>query len=123
MAFSRHFSLLAGAMATVAIVAPAFAQDAKAVFEPRYAELHKASEARDFAAAAKLMTPAYEMVDIRGDSHTMSEMQEMMGQMPQDPNMKPKYAILTAAIISYSGAISLPIAAISRASEAACSSA
>ncbi|WP_309750994.1 nuclear transport factor 2 family protein [Novosphingobium sp.] len=98
MAFSRHFSLLAGAMATVAIVAPAFAQDAKAVFEPRYAELHKASEARDFAAAAKLMTPAYEMVDIRGDSHTMSEMQDMMGQMPQDPNMKPKYEIVSATI-------------------------
>ena len=98
MAFSRDFSLLAGALATVAIVAPAVAQDAKEVLAPRYAELHAASEARDLAAMGKLMAPEYEMIDIRGDSHTMAEMADMMAKMPQDPNMKPKYEILSAAI-------------------------
>ena len=105
MAFSRHFSLLAGAMATVAIVAPAFAQDAKEVLAPRYAELHAASDARDLAAMGKLMAPEYEMIDIRGDSHTMAEMADMMAKMPQDPNMKPKYAILTAAITGTSATV------------------
>lgn len=98
MAFSRDFSLLAGALATVAIVAPAVAQDAKAVLEPRYAELHAASEARDIAALGKILTPDYQMIDIQGETHTMAEMQDMFAKMPKDPNMKPKYAIQTATI-------------------------
>lgn len=102
MAFSRHYSLLAGAVATVAIVAPAVAQDAKAVLAPRYAELHAASQARDVAAMTKLMAPEFEMVDIRGDTHTMAEMSEMMAQMPQDPNMKPEYEVVSASIIGAS---------------------
>lgn len=102
MAFSRHYSLLAGALATVAIVAPAVAQDAKAVLAPRYAELHAASEARDVAAMGKLMAPEFEMVDIRGDTHTLAEMSEMMAQLPQDPNMKPQYEVVSASIIGAS---------------------
>lgn len=98
MTFSRNFSLLVAALAPVAIVAPAAAQDAKAVLTPRYAELHAATDARDSAAVAKLLIPEYEMIDIRGDSHPMAEVADMMAKMPQDPNMKPKYAILSAEI-------------------------
>lgn len=98
MAFSRHAALFAGAFATVAIVAPAVAQDAKAVLAPRYAELHAANEARDMAAMAKVVTPDFTMTDIRGEVHTMAEMAEMLASMPKDPNMKPKYTILEATI-------------------------
>lgn len=98
MAFSRDFSLLAGALAAVAIVAPAIAQDAKAMLEPRYAVLHAASDARDAAALAKVLTADYQMIDIQGETHTMAEMSEMLAKMPQDPNMKPKYTMLEATI-------------------------
>lgn len=97
MAFSSRYSLWAAA-ATVAIAAPALAQDAKSVFAPRYAELHAATEARDMAAIGKIVTADFEMTDIRGDVHTMAEMQDMFAKMPQDPNLKPKYEILSAKI-------------------------
>lgn len=106
MAFSRHVSLLAGAMATVAIVAPAFAQDAKAVFEPLYAQMNAATEARDMATLAKIMAPEFEMTDIRGDTHTMAEMHDMMAAMPKDPAMKPKVSILSATITGTSATVS-----------------
>jgi Domain of unknown function (DUF4440) len=105
MTFSRHTSLLAGALATVALVAPAFAQDAKAVFDPLYAQMNAATEARDMATLNKLMAPEFEMIDIRGDSHTLGEMSEMMASIPKDPAMKPKYTILSAAITGTSATV------------------
>ena len=106
MAFSRHVSLLAGALAAVVLVAPAVAQqDAKAVFEPLYAQMNTATEARDMATLAKIMAPEFEMTDIRGDTQTMAEMQGMMAAMPKDPAMKPKYAILSATITGASATV------------------
>lgn len=98
MAFSRNFSLLAGALASVAVVAPAVAQDAKALFAQRYDEMHKAMFAKDRATLAKFMAPDYEMVDIQGESHPLSELTERLDQMPSDPAMMPKTTVLEATI-------------------------
>lgn len=106
MVFSSRFTGFAGAMvAAVAIAAPALAQDAKTVFEPRYAELHAATDARDMTALGKIVTPDYQMTDIRGDTHNLTEMQGMFAKLPQDPAMKPKYAIVSATISGASAVV------------------
>lgn len=98
MAFSRHFSLLAGALASVAIVAPAVAQDAKALFSQRYEDMHKAMLAKDTAAIDKILAPEYQMVTIGGDVIERAAMLEKLGEMPSDPAMMPKTTVLEATI-------------------------
>ena len=82
MTFSTIRPWLAGAIIAVSIAGSASAQDAKALFEGRYAELSAATTARDTAALGKLMTPDFVMTDIQGTDHTAAEMQGMMGRRP-----------------------------------------
>ena len=83
MTFSSMRPWLGGAVIAVSIASSAAAQDAKAVFEARYAEISAAMQARDSAAAAKIMTPDFVMTDIQGDEHTAAEMGGgMMGRRP-----------------------------------------
>ena len=80
MAYSSMRPWLAGAALAVSIVGSAQAQDAKAVFEARYAEMSAAMQAKDSAAVAKIMTPDFVMIDIQGNEHNASEMNGMMGR-------------------------------------------
>ena len=82
MTFSTIRPWLAGAIIAVSIAASASAQDAKTLFERRYAELSAATSARDTAALGKLMAPDFVMTDIQGNDHTAAEMQGMMGRGP-----------------------------------------
>ena len=82
MTFSTIRPWLAGAIIAVSFAASASAQDAKALFEGRYAELSAATSARDTAALGKLMAPDFVMTDIQGNDHTAAEMQGMMGRGP-----------------------------------------
>ena len=82
MTISSFRPWLAGAIIAVSIAASASAQDAKALFEGRYAELSVATSARDTAALSKLMTADFVMTDIQGTDHTAAEMQGMMGRRP-----------------------------------------
>ena len=100
MAFSSMRPLLAGVVIAVSIAGSAVAQDAKAAFDARYGELRSAMQTRDAAAISKIIAPDYVMVDIQGDEHPMSEMQDMMAKMPAnpDPAQGPKTTVLSAAV-------------------------
>lgn len=91
---------LAGAIIAVSIVGSASAQDAKAVFEGRYAELSAATKAKDTVALGKLMTPDFVMNDIQGTDHAAAEMHEAMGKMPGAASaaVTPKVTIISAQI-------------------------
>ena len=91
---------LAGAIIAVSIVGSASAQDAKAVFEGRYAELSAATKAKDTVALGKLMTPDFVMNDIHGTDHAAAEMHEAMGKMPGAASaaVTPKVTIISAQI-------------------------
>ena len=82
MTFSSFRPWLAGAIIAVSIAGSATAQDAKALFEARYAELNAATSAKDTAALGKLMAADFVMTDIQGNDHTAAEMQGMMGRGP-----------------------------------------
>ena len=82
MTFSSFRPWLAGAIIAVSIAGSATAQDAKALFEARYAELNAATSAKDTAALGKLMAADFVMTDIQGTDHTAAEMQGMMGRGP-----------------------------------------
>ncbi|MDE2411057.1 MAG: DUF4440 domain-containing protein [Sphingomonadales bacterium] len=99
----RHAGLFAGALlASIAVVAPAQAQDdAKAMFEARYAALRAAMTAHDAAAAGKILAPEYQMTDLRGETRTGAEMIERMGKMAArapDPSRKVENKVLSATI-------------------------
>ena len=102
MAFSSFRPWLAGAAVAVSIVGSAYAQDAKTAFDARYAEMHTAMTARDMAALGKVYAADFIMVDIQGDEHPITEMQEMMAKMPAptaaDPAAGPKITVLSAAV-------------------------
>lgn len=80
MAFSSMRPWLAGAAISISLASAAYAQDAKAVFEARYADLSAAMQAKDTAAVAKLMTPDFVMTDIQGNEHNASEMNGGFGR-------------------------------------------
>ena len=99
MIFSTLRPWLAGAIIAVSIVGSASAQDAKTVFEGRYAELSAATKAKDTVALGKLMTPDFIMTDIQGTDHTAAEMREAMGKMPgAGAAVTPKVTIVSAQI-------------------------
>ena len=99
MIFSTLRPWLAGAIIAVSIVGSASAQDAKTVFEGRYAELSAATKAKDTVALGKLMTPDFVMTDIQGTDHTAAEMHEAMGKMPgAGAAATPKVTIVSAQI-------------------------
>ena len=99
MTFSTIRPWLAGAIIAVSIAASASAQDAKTLFEGRYAELSAATSARDTAALGKLMAPDFVMTDIQGTDHTAAEMHEAMGKMPGAATaVTPKVTIVSAQI-------------------------
>ena len=98
---------LAGAMIAVSFVGSASAQDAKAVFAGRYAELSAARQAKDPAALGKLMTPDFVMTDIQGTDHTAAELQAAMGRLPGGVGgaVTPKITIVSAQITGISAQI------------------
>ena len=104
MTFSSMRPWLAGAAIAVSMASAAYAQDAKAVFEARYAEMSAAMQAKDMAAVDKMMTPDFSMIDIQGTAHTAAEMREMMGKRPGSagapgaPVPAPKITITSAQI-------------------------
>lgn len=110
MTFSlRHTGLFAGALASVALVAPAQAQDdAKATFQARYAELRAGMEARDAAAIGKVMAPEYQVTDIRGETRSGAEMMQRMAQMAArapDPSRKVETRVLSATVTGDSATV------------------
>ncbi len=99
MAFASMRPWLGGALIAISMAASASAQDAKTVFEARYAEMNAATLAKDTAALTKLMAPDFVMTDIQGTAHNAAEMREAMGKMPgAGPGVAPKVTILSAAI-------------------------
>ena len=113
MVYSSMRPWLAGAAIAVCLVGSAQAQDAKAVFAARYAEMSAAMQAKDSAAVAKMMTPDFVMTDIQGNEHNASEMNGMMGRRgggdskgdaaaapaaPEPPRPVPKITIVSAQI-------------------------
>jgi len=99
MTFSSMRPWLAGAALAVSLAGAAQAQDAKAVFEARYAELSAAQQAKDVAKLQTMMTPDFMMIDIQGNEHNAGEMKEMMDKRPAAANgLVPKITIVTAAI-------------------------
>ena len=98
MAFSSMRPWLAGAAIAVSLVGTAHAQDAKAVFEARYAELSAAQQAKDVAKLQTMTTPDFTMIDIQGNEHTGTEMREMMDKRPGGPGVVPKITIVSAQI-------------------------
>ena len=100
MTLSSMRPWLAGAIVAVSIAGSAAAQDAKALFEGRYAELSAARQAKDTAALSKLMTAGFVMTDIQGTDHTAAEMQEIRAKMPGGGSGSggPKVTIVSAQI-------------------------
>ncbi len=99
MTFSRMRPWLAGAALAVSMAGAAYAQDAKAVFEARYAELSAAQQAKDVAKLQTMMTPDFTMLDIQGTEHTAAEMKDLMDKRPAAAEgMVPKITIVSAAI-------------------------
>ena len=107
MAISSMRPWLAGAIIAVSIVGSASAQDAKAVFAGRYAELSAATQAKDTAALGKLMAPNFMMTDIQGTDHTAAEMHEAMAKMPgAGGGVSPKVTIVSAQITGTTAQVS-----------------
>ncbi|MFM5893959.1 MAG: nuclear transport factor 2 family protein, partial [Novosphingobium sp.] len=99
MAFSSMRPWLAGAAIAVSLVGTAHAQDAKTVFEARYAELSAAQQAKDVAKMQTMMTPDYTMIDIQGNEHGTAEMKDMLDKRPAAAEgMVPKITIVSAEI-------------------------
>ena len=105
MTYSSMRPWLAGVALAVSIAGAAYAQDAKAVFEARYAEMSTAMQAKDMAAVDKMMSPDFVMIDIQGTEHNAAEMHDMMGKRagggagsPAAPGPVPKITILSAQI-------------------------
>ncbi len=107
MAISSMRPWLAGAIIAVSIVGSASAQDAKAVFAARYAELGAATQAKDMAALGKLMAPNFVMTDIQGTERTAAEMHEAMAKMPAaGSGVSPKVTIVSAQITGTTAQVS-----------------
>ena len=99
MAFSSMRPWLAGAAIAVCMAGAAHAQDAKTVFEARYAEMSTAMQAKDSAAVAKMMSPDFVMTDIQGNDHNATEMHDAMEKRAAGgPNVAPKITIVSAQI-------------------------
>ena len=98
MAFSSMRPWLAGAAITVCMAGAAYAQDAKTVFEARYAEMSVAMQAKDTAALGKMMAPDFVMTDIQGTDHDAAEMQAAMDKRPGGTGAVPKITIVSAQI-------------------------
>lgn len=98
----RLAGLAAIAFAATATIAPAQAQDdAKALFQARYGELHSAMAARDTATIGKIFAPEYQMTDLQGETHSGAEVLERMGRMAgrtPDPSRKVETKVLSATI-------------------------
>lgn len=98
MAYSSMRPWLAGAAIAVSMAGAAYAQDAKAVFEARYAELTAATLAKDTVALGKLTAPDFVMIDIQGNEHNAAEMREAMDKRPGNAGVAPKVTIVSAQI-------------------------
>ena len=98
MAFLTLRPWLAGSVIAVSIASAAYAQDAKAVFEARYAELTAATLAKDPVALGKLTAPDFVMIDIQGNEHNAAEMREAMDKRPAPAGVAPKITIVSAQI-------------------------
>jgi ketosteroid isomerase-like protein len=99
MAFSSMRPWLAGAAIAVSLVGTAYAQDAKAVFAARYAEMSAAQQAKDVAKLQTMMAPDFTMIDLQGNEHNAAEMKELMDKRPGGAEgMVPKITILSAEI-------------------------
>lgn len=98
MAFSSMRPWLAGAAIAVSIASGAYAQDAKTVFEARYAEMSAAMQAKDAVAMGRMLTPDFVMSDIQGNDHNATEMREAMDKRPGGAGVVPKITIVSAAI-------------------------
>ena len=98
MAFSNMRPWLAGAAVALSIAGSAYAQDAKTVFEARYAEMSAAMQAKDAVAMAKMLTPDFVMSDIQGTDHNAAEMRDAMDKRPGGAGVAPKITIVSAEI-------------------------
>ena len=98
MAFSSMRPWLAGAAIAVSLAGTAYAQDAKTVFEARYAELSAAQQAKDLAKLQTMMTPDFTMIDIQGTEHNAAEMKDLMDKRPVGAGVVPKITIVSAQI-------------------------
>jgi len=98
MAYSSMRPWLAGAAITVTLAGIAYAQDAKAVFEARYAELSAAQQAKDLAKLQTMMAPDFTMIDIQGNEHNAAEMKDLMDKRPGGAGVVPKITIVSAQI-------------------------
>ncbi|MFC0588522.1 nuclear transport factor 2 family protein [Novosphingobium aquiterrae] len=98
----HHAGLIAAAFTSIALVAPAQAQDdAKAQFQARYGELRTAMEAHDAAALGKIMASDYTMTDVQGGTHSAAEVMERMTRMAgksPDPSRKVETKVLSAVV-------------------------
>lgn len=99
MAFSSMRPWLAGAALAVSLAGTAHAQDAKTVFEARYAELSAAQQAKDVAKLQTMMAPDFSMIDIQGNEHNAAEIKEMRDKRPGAADgIVPKITIVSARI-------------------------
>lgn len=98
--------VLAGSAMVVAMASVAQAQDdAMAAFEARYTELRTAMIARDSAKVGAVLAPEYESTDIRGETHSRSEVLERLGQMPGGSDAKPQTRVIAAKLNGESAAV------------------
>ncbi|MFM5954823.1 MAG: nuclear transport factor 2 family protein [Novosphingobium sp.] len=104
MGFSTMRPWLAGGILAVAMATAAYAQDDQAAFEARYTQLRTAMLAKDRSAAESLLAADYQSTDIRGETHTRSEVLDRMAQIPEgvDP---PQNKVLKLTVAGDSAAV------------------
>ncbi len=106
---SRFAPFALTALASVALVAPAAAQDdAVAQFQGRYTALRTAMETRDAAAVARFFAPEYTMTDLRGETRSGTDVlarMQKMGARASDPARKIETTVLSATIAGDSATV------------------
>ncbi|MDE2434685.1 MAG: nuclear transport factor 2 family protein [Sphingomonadales bacterium] len=99
---TRLAALVTGALASIALAVPAIAQDdVKAQFQARYTALRTAMEAHDTTTIGKIFAPGYQMTDLRGESHSGSELVERLSKMaarPANPSRHAETKVLSATV-------------------------
>lgn len=97
---------LAGSAMIVAVAGAALAQDdAKAAFEARYTELRTAMVGRDTDKVGAVLAPDYQSTDMRGETHSRSEVLERLGQMPGGSDAKPQTRVIGVKLNGESAAV------------------
>ncbi|MBS0481960.1 MAG: nuclear transport factor 2 family protein [Proteobacteria bacterium] len=106
---NRLAALLAGGLASIALITPAQAQDdAKAQFQARYTALRSAMEAHDTAAVSAVFAPDYQITDLSGETHPGTDLIARMSKMaarPADPSRHVETTVLSAAVSGNSATV------------------